>query len=244
MTTTAQQLQQIARHWPDLEDALAVPGTSSWPPAGLRAYLAALEQHDLEDRIALRPLERNPEQLGARPVPISLRVHDTMRLVEAALVECADNIAAHVQRPPVSPPAPRRATIARTRADRVAWEDHARRIQAARDDAMDPRRWKWSGTRPSAPYAALWLLGRVQGAPGPFRPLQAQPLRQVAAVAAEALHRVEAALDLADHRRELTSTHTCPCGGTIELYGGAGAQPVARCKGCGVIWSEAGVIAA
>ncbi|HEY9369299.1 hypothetical protein [Streptomyces sp.] len=244
MTTTAQQLQQIACHWPDLVDALGVPVAASWPPAGLRHYLAALEQHDTAEAAALRALERSPDQLGTRPVPISLRVHDTMRLVEAALVECADNIAAHVQRPPVSPPAPRRATIARTRADRVAWEDHARRIQAARDDAMDPRRWKWSGTRPSAPYAALWLLGRVQGAPGPFRPLQAQPLRQVATVAAGALHRVEAALDLADGRRELTSSHPCACGGTIEIRGGAGAAPRARCTNCGAYWTEAGVIAA
>lgn len=93
MTTTAQQLQTIARHWPDLDNALGTPVAASWPPASLRQYLAALEQHDAAETASLRALERNPDQLGARPVPINIAIHDTMRAVEAALHETADQIA-------------------------------------------------------------------------------------------------------------------------------------------------------
>ncbi|MER6515126.1 hypothetical protein [Nonomuraea sp. NPDC001636] len=249
--TTAAKLQQIARLWPDLTDAL---GTTTAGPGfglGLRGYLATLEQHDAEqaeyDRwqaAALRALERSPEQLGTRPVPISLRVHDTMRAVEAALVDTADRIARSVQRAPIQPPAPARAATARTRGERLVWQDRARRIEQARQDSADPRRWHTVGGGRTAIRAALWLSGRAAESSGPFRPLVEAEQRHVATVAAGALGRVESVLDLADQRRELTSEHTCQCGGTIEVYGGAGARPVARCKGCGAIWSEAGVVAA
>jgi hypothetical protein len=231
-TTTAQQLQQIARHWPDLEDALGTH-TSSWPPVTLRPYLTALEQYDADEAANLRALERNPEQLGTRPVPINLRVHDTMRMVEAALLETATQIAAANQRA-VMQPAP------------ANWptRDRIRRNQLAAADARDPQRWKFTGMPAGAVRAALWLSARAEGARWPGRPLLEEQHRHVAQVAAGALQRIEAVLDLADQRRELTATHACPCGGTIEVYGGAGAQPVARCKGCGAIWSEAGVVAA
>ncbi|MGW5132884.1 hypothetical protein [Streptomyces sp. NPDC004135] len=39
-------------------------------------------------------------QLGDRPVPVRLHILDTMRAVEAALVQCADGIAAAAQRDP------------------------------------------------------------------------------------------------------------------------------------------------
>lgn len=211
MTTTAQQLQNVARHWPDLEEALAVPTTSSWPPAGLRHYLAALEDADTLETSALRALERNPEQLGTRPVPINLRIHDTMRAVEAALQETATQIAATNQH-------------------------HV--------ETSHPHRWRYTGRPPGAVHTALWLSARADGVFWPGRALTDTQHRHVAHVAAEALRRVETALDLADGRRDLTSTHPCPCGGTIEIYGGAGALPVARCKNCGAIWSERGVVAA
>jgi hypothetical protein len=249
--TTAQQLQTIARLWPDLEDALAAPTQHSWPPVELRGYLQAMEQLDAEEQearrhraAALRALERSPDQLGARPVPISLTVHDTMWAVEAALVDTADQIARAVQRAPMQPPASARAAVARSRAERLAWADRARRIEQARQDAADPRRWHETGAGRTAIRAALWLSGRASGSSGPFRPLSAVEQQHVARVAAGALGRVEAALDLADARRVLASTHPCACGGTIEVYGGAGAQPVARCQGCGAIWHEGGVVAA
>ena len=245
--TTATQLQQIARLWPDLHDALGDRTQHAWPPPQLRDYIASLERDALDDpaayNVARRGLERSPDQLGTRPIPISLRVHDTMRVVEAVLVDTADRIARSVQRAPQQPPAPARAATARTRAERLVWEDRARRIEAARRDACDPRRWQPQHGR-TAVRAALWLSGRASGSPGPFRPLSEAEQRHVATVAAGALGRVEAALDLADHRRELTAEHSCQCGGTIEVYGGAGARPVARCKGCGALWHEGGVVAA
>lgn len=272
--TTSQHLRTIATIWTDLQDALGERGTIGSFGLGLRSYLAQLEQYDAippvhhvqqlittrdeHDRTQyacahcdhvgpghthLTSEDRNPAQLGERPIPIRLRVYETIRCVEAALVECADQIAPSITVDPMKPPAPRRAAPARTRAERVAWADHARRIEQARADAADPRRWRYSGQR-TAPYAALWLLARVERMRGPFRPLTEQHLRHIARVAAGAVARIEAVLDLADERRELTSEHPCPCGGTIEVYGGAGATPVARCKGCGAIWSERGVIAA
>ncbi|MFE5591471.1 hypothetical protein [Streptomyces sp. NPDC056549] len=245
--TSAQQLQTIARLWPDLHDALGDHTQHAWPPPQLRDYIAGLERDALDDptayNAARRGLERSPDQLGTRPIPISLRVHDTMRVVEAALLDTADRLARSVQRQPQQPPAPARAAVARTRGERLVWEDRARRIEAARRDASDPRRWQQHHGR-TAIRAALWLSGRADATPGPFRPLSEVEEQHLARVAAGALARVEAVLDLADGRRELTAEHPCQCGGTIEVYGGAGALPVARCKGCGVIWSEAGVVAA
>ncbi|MFC7929149.1 hypothetical protein [Streptomyces cinereoruber] len=213
-TTTAHQLQQIARHWPDLTDALGTPATVAGFGLGLRGYLVTLnhlDHFDAEEAAALRALERSPDQLGARPVPISLRVLDTMRTVETVLHETADQIAAANQ--------------------------HDVRTS-------HPHRWQYTGHRPGAIHTALWLSARATGAFWPGRPLTEQQHRHLATVAAGALHRIEAVLDLADLRRELTAAHPCPCGGTIEVYGGAGATPVARCKGCGAIWSERGILAA
>lgn len=180
--------------------------------------------------------DRNPAQIGKRPIPIRLPIHETMRIVQAALVECADAVAEHVQRAPISPPPPRRAAHARTRAERLVWEDHARRVEAAQQDRQDPRRWSWTGPRPGAVKTALWLLGRVQGAPGPFRPLTAPQLDHIATIARGCAHRIEDALDVGERRATLA--RPCPtCGGTLHLHGGAGALPVARCTSCGHVWS-------
>ncbi len=234
MTTTAEHLKTCIRHWPDLVDALGAPPTATWPPTGrLTDYLAALEQADADEleaeryrALALRTLERDPAQLGERPIPIRLNVHETMRVVQAALVETADQIAGSVQRPVMGllpdgyPPA-----------------DRARREQLVMQDRRDPRRWSWTGTRPDAPYAALWLLGRVQGAPGPFRPLTPPQADHIAVVARGAAERIEQALDVGARTAQLA--RPCPvCGGSIQLHGGAGAAPVARCTRCGHTWTR------
>ncbi|MEV8417816.1 hypothetical protein AB0P45_30090 [Streptomyces niveus] len=252
MTTTATtvfNLRLIVTHWPDLTDALATPNVVSWPPSRLRTYLAAIERVDTEEAEArrhrdatARALEGTPTPLAITPAPLALDIYDTMRTVTAALIECADAAAEHVQRPPMPMPAPRRAAYAVPRADRIAWDDHARRVQAAQDDAADPRRWSWTGQRPDGQYAALWLLGRVEGAPGPFRPVAEAQQRLIANVAAGAAQRVERALDLAARRERLDLP--CPdCGGGIEVHGGSGAAPLAHCTACGRIWSEQGLAA-
>lgn len=231
--TTAHQFQTVATLWADLTDALGDRTQHAWPPPQLRDYLTGLDQHDIAEAAALRALERSPEQLGNRPVPISLRVLDTMRTIEAVLHDTADQIAAESQRTPM-PPAP------------ASWPtaDRIRRNRLANADANHPHRWHYTGKRPGAIHTALWLSARAAGTPWPGRPLTETQTAHLATVATGTLARIENALDLADHRRDLTTAHPCPCGGTIQLHGGAGAQPTARCKTCGAIWTERGVIAA
>ncbi|MEU3426616.1 hypothetical protein [Streptomyces gardneri] len=230
---TARQFQTVATLWADLTDALGDRTQHAWPPPQLRDYLAGLDRYDLAEATALRALERSPEQLGTRPVPISLRVLDTMRTVEAVLHDTADQIAAESQRP-VMPCAP------------ANWptKDRIRRNKLANADARHPHRWQYTGRRPGAIHTALWLSARATGTPWPGRPLSDAQTATLATVATGCLTRVEQALDLTDGVRELTTTHRCPCGGAIELRGGAGTQPTARCKTCGAIWSERGVVAA
>ncbi|MFD9047652.1 hypothetical protein [Streptomyces zaomyceticus] len=233
-TTASTHLRQLINLWPDLTDALGAPTQHSWPPVELKGYLNAMERLDSVEAAALRALERDPNQIGARPVPLSLRVHDTMRIVEAALAECADAVAAVSQIEPITFPSKDWPTA-----------DRARRHAAARADLADPKRWRFRGRTPNGQYTALWLLARIEARPGPFRTLTEQQHRHIRLVSAGALHRIEQTLDLVDIRRDLTAEHPCQCGGMIEVYGGAGARPVARCKGCGAIWSEeTGVVAA
>ncbi|MEU8886703.1 hypothetical protein [Streptomyces sp. NPDC048442] len=229
MTTTSHHLRTVATLWADLRDALGAPTTATWPPSGLRAYLTRLDP----DETAPLPADIHPAQpIGVTVAPLRIPILDTMRAVEAALVDLADQTASEIQRPTMA-----RAPRTWPAADRV------RRDHLAVADAVDPQRWRYTGQR-TAPYAALWLCARVEGRRGPCRPLGEEQLHRIARVAEGAAARVEQALDIADGCRLLADTHPCACGGAIEVHGGAGAQPVARCTRCGVIWSEQGVIAA
>jgi hypothetical protein len=238
MTTTATHLRTIALHWTDLHEAAGQPTTVGAFGLGLRGYLARLDEADTEQleyerhqAAHLRALERDPLQLGDRPTPVRLHILDTMRAVEAALTETADQVAAAVQRQPM-PFAPSSWPAA----------DRERRNQLARADVADPRRWRWTGHRRPASYAALWLLARIEARPGPFRALTVLETEQIAAVAAGACERVERALDIAAQRKTLEQRHDC--GGRIDVHGGEGRPPVAHCTGCGRIWTEQGTVAA
>lgn len=232
-------LRLIATTWTDLHDALGAPNIVGGFGAGLRGYLTTLEQLDAEEQeaagyraTALRALERDPAQIGERPTPIRLHVYDTMRAVEAALVELADQTAADVQRSPMSGP-PRNWPA----------NDRARREHLARADALDLRRWKYTGgRRRTAVYAALWLLGRVEQRPGPFIPLAEEQHHRIIRVAAGAAERIERCLDTGAETATLADP--CPCGGTIQVHGGAGASPLAHCIRCGRLWTEQGSNAA
>ncbi|MFF7485612.1 hypothetical protein ACFZBC_08950 [Streptomyces luteogriseus] len=251
MTTTATHLRTIALHWTDLHEAAGTPAQLGAFGLGLRGYLARLDQADAEQleyerhqAAHLRSLERDPIQLGDRPVPVRLHILDTMRAVEAALVQCADDIAAAAQRAPIAMPTARRvdgSTYRSLRDARIAYEDRQRRTELALADQRDPRRWKYTGER-TASYAALWLLARVERAPGPCRRITEQEEQRIGTVAAGAADRVERALDIAAQKRTLEQR--CSCGGRIDIHGGEGRVPVAHCTGCGAIWTEGGVIAA
>jgi hypothetical protein len=238
MTTTATHLRTIALHWADLHEAVGAPTQHGAFGLGLRGYLAALDQLDAEQleydhhqAAHLRSLERSTDQLGERPAPVRLSILDTMRAIEAALVDCADQTAADVQRSPMTY-APRGWPAA----------DRARRDQLARADALDPRRWKYRGHR-TAPYAALWLLARVERVGGPFTALSETQRARIGTVAEGAAERVERALDIAAQRRTLERP-CAKCGGKIDIHGGEGRIPLAHCTGCGQVWTEAGVAAA
>ena len=90
--------------------------------------------------------------------------------------------------------------------------------------------WHWTGTRPSARYAALWLLARVLDCPGPFTPLKDAQRRLVANVAEGAAARIDHALQLARITRPLAEQ--CACGGRLVVDGGDGEPPLVRCLGC------------
>ncbi|MFD3929707.1 hypothetical protein [Streptomyces sp. NPDC058614] len=238
MTTTATHLITVLRHWNDLHNALGTRATQTWPPAGrMTDYLNHLDNLDAEEQeaerhraLALRTLERDPSQPGHSAAPLRIPLLDTMRTVQAALIECADITAAAVQRAPMGLlPATYPAA------------DRARRELLAMKDAHDPRRWKWTGTR-TAQHAALWLYCRITDQHGPFAPLTDEQRVHIRHVAEGAAERIERALDIAVQRAPLA--RPCPeCGGQLEMHGGAGANPVAHCTSCGKVWAE-GVIAA
>lgn len=235
MTTTAAHLWTVARHWRDLADTLTT-GATTWPPAGrITDHLASLHDDEAEARqqaAALRALERSPDQIGEMRAPIRLHVLDIMQTVRADLLECADQTAAAVQKP-----------VLRSLPKGFPESVRARHELLVMKDRRDPRRWRWAGIRPDAPYTALWLLARVQGAGGPFEPLNARQRDHVAAVARTACGRVERALDLVGQRRTLAEPHD-GCGGRIDVYGGEGQAPTAHCRGCGRVWTAADTVAA
>lgn len=237
MTTTATHLRTIALHWTDLHQAAGQPATIGAFGLGLRGYLARLDGLDPDRALLEATLARaderadsNPEALGERPVPVRLHILDTMRTVEAALHDAADQIASATQRPPM-PFAPKQWPAA----------DRERRNTLARADIADPRRWRWTGRRRPVPYTALWLLARVESKAGPFRRLTSVEMEQIGIVAAGAAERVETALDIGSQRKTLEQLHDC--GGRIDVHGGKGRPPVGHCTGCGRVWAE-GVIAA
>ncbi|MEU8723546.1 hypothetical protein [Streptomyces antimycoticus] len=230
---TLTNLRAVITHWPDLHHALASTGTATWPPAGrMNDYLASIDQRTDDEREAatwqaraLRDLERSPSQIGETRAPIRLQLLDVMTAVETDLVECADQIAATVQRSPM-PYAPRGWPAA----------DRARRDQLAREDAADPRRWRYVGTR-TARHAAAWLLARIERRPGPFERLTDEQLLRIATVAGHAARRVETALDMTDHKVALA--HPCPdCSGELVIEAGGGARPMVWCGRCGRTWHE------
>jgi hypothetical protein len=257
-TTAVSHLWTIARHWPDLTAALTTrPAT--WPPAmGIATLTHQPDSPEAEAATwraeALRVLERDPAQPGWTPAPLRLGVLDAMVTAHDGLLELADQTAAAVQRPAVTPAPVRRARPPRhPRAAAPGFEfpvrhegPRARAVQAADDtrrdllalrDAADPRRWSLAGDRRrTVPRAALWLLARTQHAPGPVRrKLTPRETDRISAVARTVAAIIGHALDIGDEHARLAQP--CPaCSGPLTMYGGGGAVPLVRCRTCGTIW--------
>lgn len=206
MTTTAvQHLQLVVHHWQDLHALRTTRPHDAWPPPSLQTYLRTVDEYDPQDRSA----------------PVRLHVVDTIRAVEGALLDLADQTAATAQRPVIHAPAAGRG-----------WSDDAHRqalLLAARD-AADPRRWQYTGAR-TAPAAATWLTARLANHPGPFRRLTDGQRERIALIAAGAADRVQHALGTA--RRTAALGRDCACGGGLILEGGDGQPPAVVCQSCG-----------
>ncbi|MEV6105731.1 hypothetical protein AB0M28_13590 [Streptomyces sp. NPDC051940] len=231
--TTAAHLATIINRWGDLHDALTTHTSAPWPPAGrMSDYLAQLDAADREivrqKRAQDRAAERSPDQIGETSPPLNIDTLDTMRAVEAALVHLADAIASAIQRGPA------REIRAAGPLDEAGVKLHMATLLDARD------RRRWSLTAPTyrrAPYAAAWLLARVEDAPGPFRTLTAVQRDHIASVARAATRRVEQALGMAVHRAKVGEP--CPkCRGQLRVEGGDGTAPAVKCRGCGATWCE------
>jgi hypothetical protein len=151
--------------------------------------------------------DRDPGRLGERPVPLRLHVVDACRAIEDALASLADEVAAAVQRAPITPlrrPNP---------ADPVA-RDLA--LLAARDEA-DPRRWRYNLGDRSAPTAAGWLLARVLDEPGPCGPLPDMWVYRIGQVAVTAANRIDRVIG--SGRRTAPMDRPCLwCGSTLVLH--------------------------
>ncbi|MCX5197201.1 hypothetical protein OOK31_25440 [Streptomyces sp. NBC_00249] len=232
MTTSpaALHLTRIATLWPHLDDALDQRGTN-WL-ASRRDLFAVLDQVDREEAAALRALERDPQQIGETPAPVSLRILDTARLVESTLVHLADTLAPQITRPAL--------THAPVEWEARGWTptDRAIRNQCADYEQADPRRWRYVGLR-TAEYAAGWLHARVtfeDGYDAPFWPLTAAQHLHVEQVTEGCADRIAAALDLTT--RAVPAIHPCPdCAGRIVVTTGAGRIPSARCEDCARGWT-------
>ncbi|MCY0960838.1 hypothetical protein [Streptomyces sp. H27-H5] len=173
--------------------------------------------------------ERDPQQIGETPAPVSLLVLDTARLVEGTLVHLADTLAPAITRQA----APHAPADWQTRGWTTA--DRDRRNALAEREQGDPRRWRYTGLR-TAEYAAGWLHARVTGQDGPFWTLTAAQLLHVEQVAAGCADRIAAALDL--DARDIPNDRPCPrCSGRLLLTTGAGRPPTARCEDCASTWA-------
>ncbi|WP_128817997.1 hypothetical protein [Streptomyces sp. S063] len=249
MTTTAthtseRHLFTIAHHWRDLREHLATRGTT-WPPTMGIATISNRDQDDEQAEAAtwraeaLRALERDPAQPGWTAAPLRLDVLDTMVTVEAGLLELADQTAAAVQHAPITPAPARRSWPDDPRARRTAEADDRRRNQLALRESKNPRRWRYTGEQRTAPLAALWLLARIQGVRGPWRPLTDAEQQRIDVVARTSADLVERALDVGEGLVRLAAL--CPvCSGCLDMQGGSGAVPVVRCGSCGRMWSGSG----
>ena len=226
MTSTATaHLTTVIDRWDDLTDMLTTRHGTTWPePMGIAHLLAAADEPDTA--LAARLAERADSRytLGASPAPLRLAIVDTIRQADTDLVYLCDTLAQEIQRQPM-------------RAAPSHWlpADRAARDRLAAEDAADVRRWRYRGHR-SAPYAAAWLLGRIEALPGPFLRLTTLQLGQIEGVAKKVAGRIEQALDMVQSVQPVG--RPCPlCTGPMVVASGDGEPPVVTCFGCRQTWT-------
>lgn len=201
--TAAHDLHTIREHWQQLRDLLDTSTPTVWPPAtGKAAYLRALEEGQ-------RPAARESLVLAETEAPLRLHVVDTCRAIEAALASLCDEIAAEIQRSPITPP--RRTT---------AGDDVALSLDLlATKDAANPHRWRYTLGDRTAPAAATWLLARLHDAPGPFLPLGDAHRARIARVARGAVERMMRTLGAEQRSMPMGEDRPCPwCGGQLVMH--------------------------
>ncbi|NNJ04169.1 hypothetical protein HHX38_08480 [Streptomyces sp. PKU-MA01144] len=235
MTTTRAALHLLTLRWNDLTNSLGTPTAGAWYGTGIRSQLAdTRDPHEVllaeRDAAALRALERDPAQIGARPIPLRLDIVTAMDAITDTMRYCADVVAGSVQRAPM--------TVAPAGLTLTAGE-LARRRELAAADARDVRRWPIGTTTRSLESAVGWLTARVLAAPGPFRELGPGDHAAICGSTRSAIWIAEQALDRGVHAT-LALALPCPrCGGQVTMRGAA-----ASCGGCRAAWTTAGEVAA
>ncbi|MFD8970515.1 hypothetical protein ACFV0C_36935 [Streptomyces sp. NPDC059568] len=163
--------------------------------------------------------DRADDGLGERPVPLRLHVLDTMRTVTIAVTTLADQIAAVVQRAPITSNRPSKLDPRTMEIERLAALD-----------ARDPHRWRHNRPADNSPVAAArWLLARLREEKGPCEPLRAHHRQHIAEVAAEAARRI--ARVLGSDRRHDPMPRPCPwSGGVLTLHHGGDEPEQITCE--------------
>ncbi|MFI6465695.1 hypothetical protein [Streptomyces sp. NPDC050538] len=238
--TAADDLRIVVDHWQHMRDLIDTSTPFVWtPPKDAADYLRKLDEHhaaehalermtpakwlarpgeDVDQGTALP--ERDPLVLAEQSAPLRLHVVDACRAVEVALCSIADEIAAAVQRAPIK-------RLARSIPGDRAGLDLA--LLAARDEA-DPARWHYNLGDRSAVRAAEWLLGRVEGAPGPCEALDDAQRERIGRFAREAARRIERTIGL-DRRRAFPMERPCPyCGASLTMHRGGSDASTVTCE--------------
>lgn len=175
--------------------------------------------------------DRDALQLGERPVPLRLHVVDACRAVEAALVACADEIAAEVQPSPLAPMRPvKNGGYTTAREARIAADDRDRRNALAARDASAHGRWTYTGGR-TALRAAAWLLDQVDGS-SVCTPLSAEQRGRIALVARAAAARIERTIGGSAMQRAvpMADSPCLYCGGRLTLHTGGDQVDRVTCE--------------
>ncbi|MCX4615730.1 hypothetical protein [Streptomyces mirabilis] len=178
--------------------------------------------------------DREPGQLGERPVPIRLHVVDACRAVEVALCSLADLIAAEVQLAPLTPmPAVKHTGYGTRREAQIAAADRARRGELAAEDVASPYRWSFTMGDRSAVRAAEWLLARFNGETEHCKPISSLHRAHITVVAREAARRIERTIGGLGARYSVPmDDRPCPyCGSSLTLHRGGGLDDVVVCAG-------------